>query len=129
LGQISEAVYITALFAFSNRVADAFGVPSQNFGALGSAPRGPRPVSSQIRFLNTIVKSLASRGKCAIFTNCKLRFRTDLASTSIDVERERLHLARGLQKFIYGFAPNPVSGLWTGCTRLKIRMLGSAIFD
>jgi len=29
--QISEAVYITALFAFFNRVADAFGVPSQNY--------------------------------------------------------------------------------------------------
>ena len=33
--QISEAVYITALFAFFNRVADAFGVPSQNYLALG----------------------------------------------------------------------------------------------
>jgi alkylhydroperoxidase family enzyme len=29
--QIAEAVYITALFAFFNRVADAFGVPSQNY--------------------------------------------------------------------------------------------------
>ena len=29
--QISEAVYITALFAFFNRVADAFGVPSQDY--------------------------------------------------------------------------------------------------
>jgi alkylhydroperoxidase family enzyme len=29
--QISEAVYITAMFAFFNRVADAFGVPSQNY--------------------------------------------------------------------------------------------------
>jgi alkylhydroperoxidase family enzyme len=27
--QIAEAVYITAMFAFFNRVADAFGVPSQ----------------------------------------------------------------------------------------------------
>lgn len=33
--QISEAVYITALFAFFNRVADAFGVPSQNYLTLG----------------------------------------------------------------------------------------------
>ena len=33
--QISEAVYITALFAFFNRVADAFGVPPQNYLALG----------------------------------------------------------------------------------------------
>ena len=33
--QISEAVYITALFAFFNRVADAFGVPPQDYLALG----------------------------------------------------------------------------------------------
>jgi alkylhydroperoxidase family enzyme len=29
--QISEAVYIIAMFAFFNRVADAFGVPPQNY--------------------------------------------------------------------------------------------------
>ena len=29
--QISEAVYVTAMFAFLNRVADAFGVPPQNY--------------------------------------------------------------------------------------------------
>ena len=29
--QIAEAVYIIALFAFFNRVADAFGVPSQEY--------------------------------------------------------------------------------------------------
>jgi alkylhydroperoxidase family enzyme len=33
--QISEAVYITALFAFFNRVADAFGIPSQNYLSAG----------------------------------------------------------------------------------------------
>jgi alkylhydroperoxidase family enzyme len=33
--QIAEAVYITAMFAFFNRVADAFGVPSQNYLVLG----------------------------------------------------------------------------------------------
>lgn len=33
--QIAEAVYIAALFAFFNRVADAFGVPSQNYLAMG----------------------------------------------------------------------------------------------
>ena len=33
--QISEAVYITVLFAFFNRVADAFGIPSQNYLATG----------------------------------------------------------------------------------------------
>jgi len=29
--QISEAVYVIAIFAFFNRIADAFGVPSQNY--------------------------------------------------------------------------------------------------
>jgi alkylhydroperoxidase family enzyme len=29
--QLAEAVYIIALFAFFNRVADAFGVPSQDY--------------------------------------------------------------------------------------------------
>jgi alkylhydroperoxidase family enzyme len=33
--QISETVYITALFAFFNRVADAFGVPSQDYLTIG----------------------------------------------------------------------------------------------
>lgn len=33
--QISEAVYIIAMFAFFNRVADAFGVPSQNYLSTG----------------------------------------------------------------------------------------------
>lgn len=35
-GQIAEAVYVTALFAFFNRVADAFGIDGQGYG-------GPRP--------------------------------------------------------------------------------------
>ena len=29
--QIAEAVYITAMFAFFNRVADAFGIPPQHY--------------------------------------------------------------------------------------------------
>jgi alkylhydroperoxidase family enzyme len=33
--QIAEAVYVIALFAFFNRVADAFGVPSQNYFSTG----------------------------------------------------------------------------------------------
>jgi alkylhydroperoxidase family enzyme len=33
--QISEAVYIIAMFAFFNRVADAFGVPAQHYLQLG----------------------------------------------------------------------------------------------
>jgi uncharacterized peroxidase-related enzyme len=34
--QIAEAVYITAMFAFFNRVANAFGVPAQNYLATGT---------------------------------------------------------------------------------------------
>ena len=34
--QVAEGIYITALFAFFNRVADAFGLASQGYG-------GPRP--------------------------------------------------------------------------------------
>ena len=33
--QIAEAVYIIAMFAFFNRVADAFGVPAQNYLGTG----------------------------------------------------------------------------------------------
>lgn len=33
--QIAEAVYVIALFAFFNRVADAFGIPSQDYLATG----------------------------------------------------------------------------------------------
>lgn len=33
--QIAEAVYITAMFAFFNRVADAFGIPAQDYLATG----------------------------------------------------------------------------------------------
>lgn len=33
--QIAESVYITAMFAFFNRVADAFGVPSQDYLTIG----------------------------------------------------------------------------------------------
>jgi alkylhydroperoxidase family enzyme len=33
--QIAEAVYITAMFAFFNRVADAFGVPPQDYLSTG----------------------------------------------------------------------------------------------
>jgi alkylhydroperoxidase family enzyme len=34
--QIAEAVYITAMFAFFNRVADAFGVPPQGYLEMNS---------------------------------------------------------------------------------------------
>jgi alkylhydroperoxidase family enzyme len=33
--QIAEAVYIIAMFAFFNRVADAFGIPAQDYLTTG----------------------------------------------------------------------------------------------
>jgi alkylhydroperoxidase family enzyme len=33
--QIAEAVYITAMFAFFNRVADSFGITPQNYLMMG----------------------------------------------------------------------------------------------
>ena len=45
--QISEAVYITALFAFFNRVADAFGLEDPRYfdqpPPRGGEPEGPPP--------------------------------------------------------------------------------------
>ena len=37
--QIAEAVYITALFAFFNRVADAFGLDDPGYGMLTKTAR------------------------------------------------------------------------------------------
>ncbi|HWE83842.1 MAG TPA: hypothetical protein VG267_02785 [Terracidiphilus sp.] len=37
--QIAEAVYITAMFAFFNRVADAFGVQSQHYLEMNAMTR------------------------------------------------------------------------------------------
>ena len=37
--QIAECVYVAALFAFFNRVADAFGVPPQGYLAMNSMTR------------------------------------------------------------------------------------------
>lgn len=37
--QIAEAVYITAMFAFFNRVADAFGISPQGYLAMDGVTR------------------------------------------------------------------------------------------
>ncbi len=37
--QIAEAVYITAMFAFFNRVADAFGIPPQGYLEMNATTR------------------------------------------------------------------------------------------
>ena len=41
-GQIAEAVYVTALFAFFNRVADAFGLVDPQYDTLGP----PQPAAA-----------------------------------------------------------------------------------
>jgi alkylhydroperoxidase family enzyme len=42
--QIAEAVYVTALFAFFNRVADAFGLADPQYELLAQPPQpGPWP--------------------------------------------------------------------------------------
>jgi alkylhydroperoxidase family enzyme len=40
--QIAEAVYVTALFAFFNRVADAFGLEDPHYELMAQPPR-PNP--------------------------------------------------------------------------------------
>jgi alkylhydroperoxidase family enzyme len=37
--QIAEAVYITAIFAFFNRVADAFGIAPQGYLEMGGTAK------------------------------------------------------------------------------------------
>jgi hypothetical protein len=49
--QIAEAVYITAMFAFFNRVADAFGVPAQDYLHKGKmTPKVSGRQSKPLRF-------------------------------------------------------------------------------
>ena len=38
-GQIAEAVYITAMFAFFNRVADAFGIEPMGYLKMGAVTK------------------------------------------------------------------------------------------
>jgi len=42
--QVAEAVYITAMFAFFNRVADAFGLDDPGYDQLSDPPQ-PQPYS------------------------------------------------------------------------------------
>jgi hypothetical protein len=44
--------------------------------------------------------------------------------------RAELRVWRGFgEKLEKGIAPKPVTGLWTGCTRLKIHVLTNAYFS
>jgi alkylhydroperoxidase family enzyme len=46
--QIAEAVYITAMFAFFNRVADAFGLEDPHYELMAQPPR-PNPGADESR--------------------------------------------------------------------------------
>ena len=41
--QIAECVYVTALFAMFNRVADAFGLEDPSYSAMAEAGKSVRP--------------------------------------------------------------------------------------
>ena len=44
--QIAEAIYITAMFAFFNRVADAFGLQDPHYELLSQPPQpNPKPLN------------------------------------------------------------------------------------
>ena len=45
--QIAEAVYITAMFAFFNRVADAFGLTDPGYRNLVGGAAPPTPISTE----------------------------------------------------------------------------------
>jgi hypothetical protein len=50
-------------------------------------------------------------------------------STCINAEYEKPRLVRGLPETVSRSAPNPVMGLWTGCTRLKTRVVTERDFS
>ena len=45
--QIAEAVYITAMFAFFNRVADAFGLADPGYRNLAGGAPPPTPIGTE----------------------------------------------------------------------------------
>jgi len=56
--------------------------------------------------------------------NCRGRF----TSIRIDAVGETPHLARATGEEHSGAAPNPVTRLWTGCTRLKKQIVAPPNF-
>ena len=72
------------------------------------------------------MKRLVWRGKCVIFTNPKSSGGRQLVLTSMNTSCANSGLMRRLRETCCVVAPNPVTGLWTGCTRLKTRVLTNA---
>ena len=73
-------------------------------------------------------KALAGRWKSAIFTGRNQKPRPAFTSINIDAAGGTPRLALDLCKLNRRIAPNPVMGLWTGCTRLKIQIVADAEF-
>ena len=48
--QIAEAVYVTAMFAFFNRIADAFGLDDPGYGAMGEGSMSEGGIVPATRF-------------------------------------------------------------------------------
>ena len=74
-------------------------------------------------------KTLAPRRSCAIFTvPSDIQFRTLWARTYFKIRQtpQSTPFPRDLLRHL---APNPVTGLWTACTRLKIHVLTNAYFS
>ena len=91
--------------------------------------RGRRSQINRPVHLGSEFKWRAGRRKCWIFTRPKQK-PGEVGQRSIVHEKgETRRLARGLRGAVRRIAPNPVRGLWTACTRLKIRVLTSAYFS
>src|SRR5580704_10930301 len=80
-------------------------------------------------FLNSpFLRSLTRRGKCPIFTTEKPNPpRLHIDPHQYDWRNPRLK--RGLRERLCRLAPNPVTGLCTACTRLKIQVLTNTYFS
>jgi hypothetical protein len=62
------------------------------------------------------------------FHKAETEFRLPFASIPVNTESETPLLARNLRELCCGSAPNPVTALWTACTRLKIQIVAGAYF-
>jgi hypothetical protein len=76
-----------------------------------------------------LLELLARRGECWIFTGLQRGFARMCILIWDNESGEKPRPARGLQKIHFSSAPFPVMRLWTGCTRLKIRVLTTCDFS
>jgi hypothetical protein len=74
-------------------------------------------------------KALTPRRSCVIFTGSSGRPGPPISDRTYFKIRQTPRSTRFPQDPFRRVAPNPVSGLWTACTRLKRRVLTSAYFS